>query len=483
MYNDLREFIKVAEDLGQVKVIEGADWDLEIGVITELSQSKPDQPLLLFDKIKGYPPGYRTATNALNNFKLIALANGLPLEARGLELVKAWRDKTRKDFKLLPPVKVKSGPIEENIMMGDDIDLLKFPAAKWHEFDAGRYIGTGDIVITRDPDTGWVNLGTMRVQVHDKAIANINISPPSDTNYIRQKYWAKGQSCPIAVVCGGDPRLVTIAGSTLAPRGVNDYDYVGWLRKKPVEVIKGKTVDLPIPANAEIVLEGEMGPPGVDDRIEGPYGEGKGYYEGSGLQPVMRVTCIMHRNAPILLGYPPLCGDYELRYGMHIPKAAVIWDELERRIPGVKGVWLMNEARNPIAVVSIEQQYVGHAKEAAIVTAGCFTWISPMPTRFIIIVDDDIDPSNLSQVMFALGTRCNPENAIDIIKGLPTSLTSSEVIVSPEKKRTGEISLGKAFIYACKPYAWINDVPRSNKCRTELLEEASRKWGDLLFEA
>jgi len=477
LFNDLREFVKEAENVGQVKVIEGADWDLEIGTITELSQSKPEQPLLLFDKIRGYPLGYRMVTNVLNNYKLIALAYGLPLDALGLDLVKGWRDRVKQDFNLVPPVYVKSGPVEENVMIGDDIDLWKFPSAKWHEFDGGRYLGTGDVVITRDPDTGWINFGTFRVQVHDETTVTIHIEPGRHTDFIRQKYWARGQNCPVAVVCGEDPQLLAMAGPT-APLGVSEFDYTGWLRRKPVEVIKGKTVDLPIPATAEIVLEGAMVPPGIDDRIEGPFGEGKGYYDGGQLEPITRVTCVMHRNDPIILGCPPLCGNYELRYGLLIPMTATIWDELERFTQGVKGVWLMNEARNPVTVVSIEQQYMGHAKEVAMLVNSCFNRVK-VPSRFIIIVDDDIDPSNFSQVMFALGTRCNPEDGIDIIRGLRCGI--SEPALSPGKKRSGDITLGKCFIYACKPYSWMSDFPRPIKRSCALLEEASKKWGHVLF--
>lgn len=139
----------------------------------------------------------------------------------------------------------------------------------------------------------------------------------------------------------------------------------------------------------------------------------------------------------------------------------------------------MNEARNPITVVSIEQQYVGHAKEAAILANASFTRVK-VPSRFIIVVDDDIDPSNISQVMLALGTRCNPEEAIDIVKGLRCAI--SEPILSPEKKERGDISLGRCFIYACKPYSWIKEFPRFNKRSDQLLKEASRKWGHLLFK-
>ena len=153
MFNDLREFIKEAEDLGQVKVIEGADWNVEIGTITELSQCKSDQPLLLFDKIKGYPPGYRIAANPMTSYNRLALCLGLPLNLRGIEQVRAYREKIR-DYKPVPPVYVETGPVKENVTVGEDIDLFKFPAPQWHEYDGGRYIGTGCSVIQKDPDSG-----------------------------------------------------------------------------------------------------------------------------------------------------------------------------------------------------------------------------------------------------------------------------------------------------------------------------------------
>jgi len=111
MFNDLREFLKRAEELGQVNLIEGADWDLEIGRITDLQLSVPDAPLLLFDKIKGYKAGYRVITNFINTELLIALVFGLPLEARGIELVQAMRDRLEEEFKPVPPVEVKTRPV------------------------------------------------------------------------------------------------------------------------------------------------------------------------------------------------------------------------------------------------------------------------------------------------------------------------------------------------------------------------------------
>ena len=177
MFNDLREFIKKAEELDQVNRIEEADWNLEIGSITELQLSVPDAPMLLFDKIKGYKPGYRVVTHFLTTELLFNLAFGLPLEARGLSVVQILRDKLKNELKPIPPVEVKTGPVMENIHMGDEVDLFEFPTPKWHNLDGGRYIGTGDIVIQEDPEEHWTNLGTYRVQVHDKNTATIYISP------------------------------------------------------------------------------------------------------------------------------------------------------------------------------------------------------------------------------------------------------------------------------------------------------------------
>ena len=176
MFKDLREYIKQAEEWRELKVIEGADWDLEIGTITEM-MAKPGTPLLLFDKIKGYPAGYRVATNLAASHRRVSLLLGLPQQEKPMELVKAWREKSKGGFRPVPPVEVKTGPVEENVHTGEDIDLYEFPTPRWHELDGGRYIGTGDIVITRDPDEGWVNLGTYRVQVHDQQTLTIYMSP------------------------------------------------------------------------------------------------------------------------------------------------------------------------------------------------------------------------------------------------------------------------------------------------------------------
>ncbi len=271
MFNDLREFISEVDALGECKKVEGADWNLEIGTLTEIGTMMPDPTMLLFDKIKGYEAGFRVVSNLFSSKKHAAIALGLPPSDSGVEIARAMRDKIREGSQLIPPVVVKAGPIHENILTGDDVDLFKFPAPRWHDLDGGRYLGTGGISIMRDIDEGWVNLGCYRVQIHDRNTATIFINQGNHGWVIMRKYWDKGLACPVAISCGQAPMLWFSAFLPI-PWGVSEYDYAGGLNNKPFEVTSGVTTDLPIPARAEIVLEGEVVPPGVETRVEGPFG-------------------------------------------------------------------------------------------------------------------------------------------------------------------------------------------------------------------
>ncbi|MBI4320507.1 MAG: UbiD family decarboxylase [Chloroflexi bacterium] len=478
IFNDLREFLQRADELGLCKTVDGADWQLEVGAITELGLYVPDAPLLVFDNIKGYSAGYRVVSNFLNTPKLVALAFGLPLDARGTDQVRAWRDTLRDEFKPMPPVEVQTGPVMENVHTGDDVDLFEFPVPLWHERDGGRYIGTGNMVIQRDPDDGWVNLGTYRVQAHDKNTATVYNSPGRHGDEIRKKYWSRGLACPVAVTCGQDPVLWSMAHSGI-PQKVGEYDYAGWLRGEPIEVVKGPITGLPVPATAEIVLEGEMLPPGTETRTEGPFGEWTGYYaSGSRSEPVFRVKAVLHRNDPILLGAPPQMGPYDFWFGKNIMRAAILWKELDKNVPGVKGVWLPPESRGPsIIIAAIQQQYAGHAKQAANFLSGSYQ--GAYMCRMIIIVDDDIDPSSFADVWWALGTRCEPETSIDVLRGCWGS--PLDPTLPPDKRSQRDFTHSQAVILACKPFHWIKEFPAPVKSSPELLRKTREKWGEIVF--
>jgi UbiD family decarboxylase len=478
MFSDLRAFLKELSAAGACRTISGADWNCEIGLITELQLQRPDEPALLFDDVKGYPQGYRVVTNLLNTEAAFARMFGIDTRVRGIGLVRAVMEKLGRDFSPLKPKIVERGAVEENIDRGDRVDLYKFPTPIWHKDDGGRYIGTGCVVVMKDPDTGWTNLGTYRVQIHDTDKATIHIVKGHHGDMIREKYWRKGLGCPVAVVCGQEPLLYSVASNSICPPGVDDYEYCGWLGGSPVEVIKGKTVDLLLPASAEIVLEGEILPPGSESVEEGPFAEWEGYYAGGKFaETVFSVSCVLYRNAPILMGQPPYVAKHENAGYRNIIHAAGIWSELARDIPGIMGVWCPNEMQQLImTIVSLRQMYHGHAKQAAMRVAG-----SKMSTlgRYIVIVDDDIDPSNLAEVLWAIGTRCDPAGAIDVIDGFCGM--RSDPLLHPDKKERNELYYAKGILYACKPYDWIDRFPQSIKSDPAELAGIEKKWGRALF--
>ncbi len=469
--NGIREFITEVECLGEYKLIEGADWNLEIGLITEWQSYLPNSPLLLFDNIKGYPPGYRVVTNLFSSPRRTALALGFPSEPKGMELVKQIKDKLSQ-LKMLPPVEIKAAPVKENVYLGDEVDLFKFPSPIWHRRDGGRFIGTGDAVIMKDPNEGWVNVATYRVQVQSKSTVTIYMAPGRHGNLILRKWWSKGLGCPVAIATGFDPMLYSACVSDIE-HGVSEYDFAGGLRGEPVEVIRGVTVDLPIPAGAEIVLEGELIEGETAD--EGPFAEYAGYYaSGKQPRPLVRVKAILHRNNPIIHGAPPLMLASAQAPAFNAQKAAVVWSQLDKLVPGIKGVWQPDYAPLSPTIVSVEQQYLGHAKQVAMAIHSIRGGSTGQP--YVIVVDDDIDPSNITEVLWALTTRCDPATSIDIVRGLRS--TPLLPPIAPDKRKRGDFTLSSALMVACRPYDWRDEFPPTIKSSPEELKTISEKWGD-----
>ncbi|MFH0913974.1 MAG: UbiD family decarboxylase [Chloroflexota bacterium] len=475
MFKDLREFIKKAEEIGEYQLIEGADWNLELGTISALKGEIPGSPLLVFDKIKGYPAGYRVATNLATTAKRMALCYDLPTEASGIELVRAMRDRLKEGIEPIPPVEVKTGPVKENVLVGDKVDLYQFPSPIWHEHDGGRYIGTGTCVITRDPEEGWVNFGAYRVQVQDKNTVTVSMAGGHHGNIMRAKYWAKGEPCPVAICCGQAP-ILFCASQLAIPWGLSEYDWSGGWQRAPIEVTRGVTTDLPIPATAELVLEGEVVPPSVETRPEGPFGEWSGHYAGGVRKmPAVRIKSVLHRNDPIIQGAAPAILPRIWTLGRHIEIAATLWEELDRQIPGVKGVWVMEEGGiRSIIVISLKQLYGGHAKQAALIATGAL--VTGYAMRYVIVVDEDVDPSNLAEVMWAVGTRSEPEE-IDILRGCWGSNANPRL--TPEQRKIDDREHSVGIILACKPYKWMKDFPESIKISPELASKTRKKWAHL----
>ncbi|MBI4257487.1 MAG: UbiD family decarboxylase [Thaumarchaeota archaeon] len=473
---DMRQFIDVLQSQGDLKVVEGADWDLEIGTITELACQK-EAHAMVFDKIKGYPAGYRIAVNLLSTHRRALLASGLPQGLRGLEIVKAWKERLKK-YKPVPPRKVSEGPLFENVFKDEQVNLWKLPSPKWNEKDGGRYLGTGCMVITKDPDEGWVNMAPYRVMVHDEKTTGLYIAAAHHGRVMMEKYHARGQDAPVAVAFGQE--VATYIASTYPlPWGQSEYEFAGFLRGEPVEVVEGPVTGIPIPATAEIAMEGFVPPQSKETRIEGPFGEWPGYYaHGAMPEPVVHVKALYHRDDPIIFGAPPRRPPYPFDLaGRGAIRAAQVWEEMERAgVTGVKGVYKLESGGiHFITAVSVKQLHQGHANWVASAAASVKTG-APL-TRIVIVVDEDIDPSNIYDVMWAVATRCDPEEAVQIVKGVWSN--ELDPMISPEKKAKHDYTTSRIIINACRPYRWMNDFPPVVDASPEIKKKTLEKWASL----
>ena len=313
-FDSLREYLSSLEELGELKRIK-AQVDLvhELGAITHLSLLKKG-PALFFENIKGH----RTplVTNALSTDRKVAVAFGIEGD------MKAMFEKFLSGFKNpLAPTEVKGGPCKEEIFKGDLVDLYKFPTPVWHEKDAGPYLGTFHGCITKDRATGDQNMGMYRLIIKDKNTLWMSMHRDGLEHF--RQYESTDEPMPMAVAIGMEP-LLCIAAMSPISSGLarhHEFAFVGGLRGKPVEVTKCETIDMLVPAHAEIILEGEVLPKA---RVtEGPHGESHGFYgtEKEGL--VFQVNCITHRKNPIHQG---LICNYMEDGGKRITRSAVLWE-------------------------------------------------------------------------------------------------------------------------------------------------------------
>jgi UbiD family decarboxylase len=470
LYKDLRDFIAKVDGLGTLRRINGADPRFEIGGITEVAAGLPECPALLFDDIKGHAHGFRVFTNATTNAQRAALALGIDPMLKPLDALKAWMVK-RQTLKTHTPVMVTDPAFLENTLRGDDVNLEKFPAPYWHRHDGGPYIGSGSLVVMRDPDTGWINASIYRVQVHGRNKVTVQFDHQGRHGaIIAKKYWDQGKSCPLAIVNGEDPALF-IAGFEYLPAGQSEYDFAGAIKNAPIELCAGPATGLPLPAYAEIVLEGELLPPGAETLLEGPFGEFTGYYAADKRPcPVMAVTAIHYRNDPILLGSPPMKPP---RFHFGLPfRAASIWSNLESSgVTDIVGVW--QHVSQLMTVVALKQRYAGHAKRAGMIAAA-----QSYMGRLVVVVDDDIDPSDINDVMWAVTTRCEPSEQIDIVRNAWSSALDPRI--PAEDKLRGLTSHSKVIIEACRPFAWIDKFPPASALSHEDANAIAEKWREVL---
>jgi UbiD family decarboxylase len=478
---DFRAWIEKARSIGQLREVENADIRLELGAITELN-AKRRGPALLFRNFAGYPPGFRVLTGSMLNARTLGLTMGIEENLETMALTDRIADKLRliepkaTDY---PVEYVTDGPVMENKAAGADVDLTIFPAPLWHELDGGPYIGTGCLNIYRDPESGWVNVGAYRVQRQSSNTVGTFISPGHHGNIIRQKYWNKNEPCPVVVVFGSHP-LFLLMGGLEVPAGVDELTWIGAIAGQRVPVLRGPITGLPIPAHAEIAIEGFVSK--GDMQEEGPFGEFTGYYAG-GKKPdtLVRIKALYYRNDPIILGAPPCRPLHDYSYFSSVLRSAIVKGSLRKAgIPGVKGVWVSEAGASRMWVVtSIQQQYAGHAVQAATVAAQCQA--GALMNRYSIVVDDDIDPSNSEDVIWAISTRSDPATDIDILRHCWSN--PLDPMISSAEKQAKRFWNSRAIINACRPWDRLqaNDFPPVAEATPALLQATKKKWA-WLFE-
>lgn len=471
-YKDLREWLDIVDSLGELKRVEGADWNLEIAAVTELARQSSHRPALLFDDIPGYPKGFRVVTGLTNTIRRLSLVTGMPLQSDTEAFVRKWKDHV-KTLKPIPPRYVDSGPILENVKSGDDIDLWQFPTPVWHEEDGGRYLGTGSVTITQDPTDGWVNLGTYRVMIHDRDVLGFYASPGKHGRLHRQEYWRQGKPCPVVISFGHDPLLFQSASSFDLVWGESELELAGAVKGEPIDVIRGEVTGLPIPAYSEIVIEGEAYQGEL--RPEGPFGEFTGYYASAQREePIIHVKRLYYRNSPIITGCPPARPPAESTFARSPLKSAGVWNTLERAgLTGIRGVCMHPVgATYYFTAVSIRQAFAGHAKQAGMLASSVHG--AAYMSRFVVVVDEDINPFNLDDVLWAMCTRCHPDKDIQLIDR--TWSGPLDPMIPKGAPNFGSV----AIIDATRPFEWKEQFPTAITFDETYMADMKRKWWEAL---
>jgi len=473
-YDNLRDWLVEAERLGEVKTVRGAGWEKEIGMATELVSHSDTAPAVLFEDIPGVRPGFRVLANIFGG-KRKNMTLGFPVELDKIALSDAFAGAWDTD-RLVPPEFVESGPIFENVVTGDDIDVEMFPTPLWHEGDGGRYIGTGSYNVTQDPDSNELNLGTYRIMLHDKRHVTYNAAPGKHGFLHHAKYIKRGEKMPVVLVVGGDP-LTFLLGGTEVPDGISEFDVAGGLRGKPLKLVRGKVTGLPFPADAEIVLEGYVDPQTLVP--EGPFGDWTGTYTEAGRKrPLCEIKAIYHRNDPILLGFVPQSLPDEYSRYRAITRSALLKRNIEAAgVPDVTGVWAHECGGSRMLYgVSIRQRFDGHAVQAGHIASQCHA--GAYGGRWVIVVDDDIDVSNLPDLIWAALTRADPVSDIDFIRGGWNS--PADPRIEPANRARGAITSSRMIINACRPFSWRDEFAAPVKPSPEFARQAREQFGWLL---
>lgn len=425
-YNGFQDFLKALERAGELKRIAvPVDPDLEI---TEIADRvvKAGGPALLFEHPKGH--NVPVAINTLATRKRISLAFGVDdLDEIACEIEQLVKlpgnmppglmgklallpNLARIGRHTAPKIVAGGAPCQEVVKLGADASLDELPILKCWPLDGGRFI-TLPLVFTKEFRTGKRNVGMYRMQVYDARTAGMHWQRHKVGSRHFAEYEAQGRDIPVAVALGGDP-VLTYAATAPLPDEIDEMVFAGFIRKKPVELVKCKTVDIEVPADAEWVIEGMV--PAGERRTEGPFGDHTGYYTLEDEYPVFRVTAITHRRNPVypttIVGRPPMEDGWlgKATERLFLPLVRLFVPEvIDYNLP-VEGVF------HNLCIVKIRKRYPGHAQKVMHALWGLGQM---MFTKIIIVVDEWVDVQNLQEVLWVTANNIDPERDTTFVKG------------------------------------------------------------------
>lgn len=463
----LRDCIEALAAIGEVQEIDReVDWHLEIGAIARRC-CETGAPAPLFNTIKGIEKGFRVlgAPGGVSRqpglyLSRIALALGLPPTSTGREIVAALVQARSRS--LIPPKLVSTGACKENILTGDDVDLWRLPTPLLHDGDGGRYLNTFGIIVAQTPDKKWTNWSIARTMLVDRNQMAGIIAPNQHIGMVRQTWLDIGEPMPFALALGVEPFLPFVGGMPL-PDYVSEADYAGAYFGEPIEVVQCETVDLQVPATAEIVLEGTIAI--TDTAPEGPMGEYAGYlWTGqSSPKPVYHVTAMTYRNQPILpvsvAGEPV----EENHTAWGVPNAAEIVYTLRTAGFPVAMAWSPFESANHWYAIAMErnwrQQMPNTSASELCYKLGevLFKTKAGMGTPKYIVVNDDIDITNTKEVVWAFATRNYPGSKGEVIFN---DEATNPLVAFLEQSEKMSMHTTKVIYNCLPPDEWGDKLPQ-----------------------
>lgn len=475
---DNREFIERLQASGDlIRVRAEVDWDLEMGAIVRRVCER-GLPAVLFEQVKDYPE-FRVLGAPLATYRRLAIAMGLSPDISVRELLDEYVERVRRPIK---PVMVADAPWRRNVMMDEEVDLFALPAPMVHDGDGGRYLGTWHLIAVKDPDSDWVNWGMYRLMIHNhRTMAGLCLPFSDQGRIFYQKYVPKGQPMPFAVAIGPDPLCAMVSAAPFGV-GVSEVDYAGALRGEPVELARCLTSDIPVPANAEVVIEGEILPQASIE--EGPFGEYTGYRSSPrALRSVYRVKAIAWREEPIFtmsnMGVP--VDDCDVITS--VSWRAEIRRLLEAEGIPITGVYCPPETIVNTVIVGVRTVYSNIASQIA---ALIFSNKSTAPWfNQVIVVDADVDVYDLREVLHALTTKCHPVRGIRVFEHFPANPLTP--FLSLQERTWGQ---GAKVLFDCTwPLHWSRETevpPRASfeeMYPQEIKDRVLRRWEEYGFKS